>query len=217
MGQQQNYYNMPVFKRITLKVKGVSQQFTINVTETGSFYCKLNPIMAAAINQEKIEGNTFSDVEHAVSMAVMNYNKLQTEDTFYIVYRMHLSSYLKEKMPDDLMTEKMWDKTNGVGNQTFGQEDIGVIIEWSPLVSKKLGATVIDYKIHEAKQKDFDYVEQFGHGIAGDYYEPIQGIKFITGSRLWDFQDGGVYFRIPLTEETYKFFSGIENGFMQMI
>jgi len=208
---------MPLFKKISIPVKGIKTGFSVNITGEGLFYCNPNATMAAALGIERFEGKSFSEVESAIYAGVYKYNLLNTEHKYFLLYRMHLSSAVKNGMPDTLMTPDMWQKTNGTGNQIFYGDDLGLIIEWFGLVESSLGETVVKKKCRLATEDDLEFVNQYGDLYINDLHKVYQGGIFFAHDEWYDFQGGEKFFKIPLTEETHTFFTGFQSSLINML
>jgi len=145
------------------------------------------------------------------------YNTLETKYEFFITYNFHISKAIKRKMPDALMTAEMWKRTsNKGGSNEFYKDEKALVFEWYPTVTVTLGDNVEEYKMKVVDEKEMNYVECYGEDIAGKIHKPFSDLMFITKDKIWNFYNEK-YFKLPLTQKTFEFFSSFEESFIKMI
>jgi hypothetical protein len=209
---------MALFKKLKYELNGVKTDFNVNVSPDGTFWCEpKRDLMDALGLTERIEEKSFDEVSYKLTDAVHKFNQLKTKVTYFIVYRITLSNRIKEQMPKSVMSDKEWKKTRGIGSEYMPQDEIGLILQWFPMVQEELGQTTIKYKMKPADQDDLDYVANYGDLFKDKLRKPYSDLLFFIEDRFWEEFNDGMYFKIPLTHETFTFFSQIEKNLVTML
>jgi len=119
---------MALFKILKLTVKSEKTDFRVNIDGDGLFWCEPSLLMRDTLGIGKIIGHSYNEVQGLIYDAVSAYNEAQTKHTYTIKYKFHLSQRIKKQMPDELMTDEMWEKTkNYGGSNQFYKEEISEI------------------------------------------------------------------------------------------
>lgn len=208
---------MALFKVVKFQVRGESNSFRVNIDGNGTFWCELSQVMSKALSLGKIEAPNFKEIEARIFNAVKKYNDLHTKNEYVVKYRFHFSPRIKKQMPLSVMDEDSWKKTQGAGNQGFYNDEIGIIIVWYPMVKTKLGDTIVTKKMRVATEDDVNYVGRYGELFRNDLHKPYSELLFFAYEGHWAFDNEKLFFEIPLTDETYTFFEGIEKNLVNIM
>lgn len=211
---------MPLFKTVKIAVKGKNQDFRFNINGEGKFWCQSDLFTD---HNGKVEAETYSEVENLVHDIIRKYNDAATIHEYFIHYRLHLSRQLKASFTKidtvGKLSEELWNKTNGVGNEYLSHDVTGFILEWHPLVKTTCGSHFQMKRLKVAEQSDFDYVESYGELFIRDLHYPFgdKELAMIVTKDFYSFQGGELYFELPLTKETLAFFTNTEKSLAEVI
>ena len=195
---------------------------------------------------EKEISDSFKELEGRIRWAIADWKEEETVRTYHIRYRLVLSKHIKMQIPDDLIMreyngESLWRKTTSPGNNYYSDDETGMQFQFCPMVRETEGenvrthglelATEDNWKIQRIieQKASIERGEEQKHNPEGApegyvYYEDDLHKPFahlgddtlfvVGGQQRWD--DDKYDFWIPLTQESWQFFNGLNDMFVKI-
>jgi hypothetical protein len=216
---------MPKFKTVKYSINEAEHSATMNISSDGMFSISVPHYIAEAIGLQdsKLEGTNADKLDLYFHKCIRKYLKLVAKKVYEIKYRITLSKRIKKNMPNSIMTGKEWKRTSSVGSEYIPAESVTILMDWHPVVTTYKGKHVQKSKL-KLPEEDDTYVEkaqeEFEKGDDDGFYQsylhkPYEGLILVQCDSFWDFEDK--YFTIPLTKETFEFFTGIESSLQSIV
>lgn len=218
---------MARFKKIKQVINKKTYELWINVDNDGKFSCQLPHEIAEALGSEDgiVYGVKADAVEHLVNKQLREYDKLVVKSEYKIKYRIMLSNRIKKQMPGAIMTDEAWDESSRIGGEYIPEESLSIIVNWFPMERRMKGKELVETKLTAPDEDDWHIVrakEALDKGQDAEFYlnsihKPYPGLVLVEDERHWEFDSKQVYREIPLTRETFEFFTSMESSFVSML
>jgi hypothetical protein len=216
-----------VFKNLSFTVAGKKITCAIRITDKGIFTLSVPRTIQDALGCESdIEGPEAKPVEHRISKLVRDYDKLVVKSVYRIKYRIMFSRKVKEQMPSAIMNEEAWSRTARLGSEYVNDKSMTISLYWFPCEIRLRGKEEVCMKLELADEENY-YIrgakEAVEKGKDPEFYmnsihKPYDGLILVTDNQHWtEDREEEIYRDIPLTKETFEFFSSTEAGFVQML
>jgi len=218
---------MARFKKISYFINKKKHETWISVDSSGIFSCTVPNYISTALGIDgELSGRDAIKLEHAFLKHTRAYARLVETSVYRIKYRIAFSNRIKDQLPSSVMTDDAWRATRRIGGEYMPENAISIIIDWFPIVTSVKGKEESDTKLKLPEEGDY-YItgaeKAIQEGKDAEFYlmnihKPYDGILLVADSTHWEFDEQKyVYKSIPLTKETFEFFTNIEAGFISML
>jgi len=218
---------MPRFKKIKSIVNKKVIEAWINVDSKGTFSISVPTYIAEALDiDDSISGKDAEKIEYKYLKLVRDYDKLVVKSTYRIKYRIMLSDRIRSQMPVSIMTDEAWKQTARIGSEYISDKALSVLIDWFPIEIRVKGKEEVVTRLRVPDEDDWAMnkaQKQLEAGEDAEFYlyyihKPFEGLILVHDERHWEWNDANkVYRDIPLTQETFDFFSSVEQSFVSML
>lgn len=218
---------MARFKTISYIIAKEKKQLVINVDGTGTFSLNIPNTIAEALGIDRLlENKNAEKLELEFHKYLREYNKLTVKSIYRIKYRICFTNRIKDRLPTSVMNDDAWKATARIGSEYMPEKAIGIIIDWFPLEMRTKGKEEVETKLVIPDEDDFwitNAKKALEENKDAEFYlsnihKPYDGLILVEDSRHWEFdRQHEVYRDIPLTKETFEFFTAIEGSFVAML